>query len=564
MKRPVPILKSNKAHLLLYKAMFETSSEAMLITDDNARIIDVNPAFCNITGYKRDEVLGKNPKILSSGLQDSHFYKRMWEQINRHHYWQGQLWNKRKNNEIFPVWQTINQVISENHVKHYISVFSDISKFKDAEKKLWNMAHYDSLTGLANRNLLEKKLRKEICQTTQNERFSAVLFLDLDDFKRINDSLGHKLGDQFLIQVAKRLKQIFRSDDTIARIGGDEFIVLLTNMAENKDAATQQVTLILQKLMDTLRQPFNIDQHQIHIFCSIGVSLFSDNSKTFEQILKEADTAMYEAKNKGKNNYSFFYSELQNAADKRLQLEKEMYQALTENQFEVFYQLQFAIPEKIIGCEALIRWRHPEKGLVSPADFIPIAEQTGLIIDIGEFVLKTACRQLTQWRQSGHDIPHLAINISAKQFCEKNFVEKVKAIITETQVTPENIILEITESLIFNDIQSSVEKMHQLRTLGLRFSIDDFGTGYSSLSYLSQLPIDQLKIDRSFILNLEKSHSDLIIIDTIIAMAKHLHLDIIAEGVENERQLHYLENAGCHHFQGFYFCRPLPATQLFC
>ena len=558
-----PVSSEISSHI--YKVLFDTSSEAMLITDANAKIIDVNPAFCKITGYQRDEVIGRNPKILSSGIQDSHFYATMWNQIHSDQFWQGEIWNKRKDDKIFPVWQTINQVIIDNHVKYYISVFSDISKFKDAEKKLWQLAHYDSLTGLANRNLLEIQLRRQILKSSQNNRHSAVLFLDLDDFKRINDSLGHKTGDQFLIQVAKRLKQIFRDEDTIVRIGGDEFVILLSNLASDKDDATEQVTVVIHKLLASLREPFRISQHELHIFCSIGISLFSDIHKDPEQIVKEADAAMYEAKRKGKNDFSFFYSELQAEANKRLQLEKEMYLALAENQFKVFYQLQFNQQHKILGCEALIRWQHPEKGLVSPADFIPIAEQTGLIIDIGEQVIRNVCLQLAQWqRTTDRDIPHIAINISTKQFSDDAFIEKVTSIIKDTGVDPNRIILEITESLIFNNVEQSIDKMHQLRQLGLRFSIDDFGTGYSSLSYLSRLPIDQLKVDRSFVSNLDNSPSDLTIIDTIIAMAIHLGLDVIAEGVETESQLQALIGCGCHCFQGFYFCKPLPHDQLFC
>jgi len=550
-------------NLQLYKVMFETSSEAMLITDDQARIVDVNPAFCKITGYQREEVLGKNPKILSSGLLDRHFYQQMWEHINNHHYWQGELWNKRKNGEIFPVWQTINQVISNNAVKHYISVFSDISKFKEAEEKLWKLAHFDSLTGLANRNLLEIKLRQHLANAGQKQPFSALLFIDLDDFKRINDSLGHKVGDQFLIQVAQRLKQLLRSDDIIARIGGDEFVVLLNNMADNQRETVDQVSRIAIKLLDSLKLPIEIASHQLHLSCSIGITLFNDGSKNSDQVLKEADTAMYAAKRDGKNNFSFFYDKLQQEADKRLTLEKELYEALQQDQFEVFYQLQFNSNQQIMGCEALIRWRHPEKGLISPADFIPIAEQTGLITDIGEQVLIKACRQWVSWQHAGLHIPHLSINISSRQFIDNDFTEKIKAIIQCTGVDANCITLEITESLLFYHIQSSIEKINQLRGLGLRFSIDDFGTGYSSLSYLSRLPIDQLKIDRSFVLNLNKSAPDLAIVEMIIAMAKHLHLAVIAEGVETKAQLQQLQQCGCDCFQGFYFARPQPAQDIF-
>ncbi len=551
-------------NLQLYKVMFDTSSEAMVITDAEARIIDINPAFCKITGYQREEVLGKNPKILNSGIQDRHFYKAMWEQINRQHYWQGELWNKRKNGEIFPIWQTINQVTSDQKVIHYISVFSDISKFKEAEKNLWQLAHFDSLTNLANRNLIEKKLCQELSDITHQQYHCALLFIDLDDFKRINDSLGHKIGDQFLIQVAKRLKQMFRSDDTIGRIGGDEFIVLLNNLSGSHREARDQVTRAVLKLMDSLKPPIEIGPHLLHLSCSIGITLFNDNNKTSDQILKEADTAMYVAKKEGKNNFSFFYDKLQQEANQRLLLEKELYTALKHDHFEVFYQLQFNTNHQIVGCEALVRWRHPERGLISPADFIPIAEQTGLIIQIGEQVLIKACRQLALWQQNTKQlVPHLSVNISPRQFIDKNFTEKVKNIIQYTGINASSLTLEITESLLLHHIQSSSKKIDELRQLGLRFSIDDFGTGYSSLSYLSRLPIDQLKIDRSFISNLEQNPSDRVIVDMIIALAEHLQLDVIAEGVETEDQLNHLKRCGCTCFQGFYFSRPKPAQQLF-
>jgi len=555
--------QNKKISLELYKIIFEVSSDGMLITDAQANICHVNPAFTRITGFGKEEVLGKNPKILSSGRQDAYFYRNMWQSISKDKCWQGEIWNKKKNKEVFPVWQTINAVGQDDKIEHYISVFSDISKLKEAEQQLWHLAHFDSLTGLANRKLLEKRVKQEISICKRLQHYSALLFLDLDEFKTINDSLGHKMGDILLTEVAKCLKRELREEDTVSRLGGDEFIVLLTNLSADKEKTASHVVIVVEKILDALTRPFIVQQHELRVTASIGITLLPNQDSNVEQLLKQADTAMYAAKANGRNGYSFYYPEMQQKADKRLLLKKELHQALDDNQFDLLYQPQYDSNWKLLGCEALIRWYHPEKGMISPADFIPVAENNGLIVEIGERILIQACRQMIVWQQQGRNVPHLSINISPRQFADKYFVEKVSAIVSNSGVNPEQIILEITEGLIVKNVKASIEKMNTLKKLGLKFSIDDFGTGYSSLSYLTQLPIDQLKIDRSFVCNIESNSTDAVIVDTIVAMARHLQLDLIAEGVETEEQLNYLVQCGCQCFQGFYFSKPLPENQIF-
>ncbi len=549
-------------NLELYKVIFEVSSDAMLITDANARILHVNPAFCKITGFEKIEVIGKTPKILSSGKQDEHFYRHMWQCLNNEKSWQGEIWNKKKNKTLFPAWQTINAVGDSDRTEFYISIFSDITKLKETEQQLWQLAHYDPLTGLANRNLLEKQVSRELSLCKRLHCYSALLFLDLDDFKKINDSLGHKTGDIFLTQVAERLVQEFREEDTVSRLGGDEFIMLLSNLSTEKNKAVSHVATVVNKVLEVLRKPYEVQRHDLHISASIGITLIPNQNSSVEQLLKQADTAMYAAKRNGKNSYSFYQPEMQYEADKRLMLEKELHQALQDEQFDLLFQPQYDQNWNLLGYEALVRWHHPDKGIISPADFIPVAEDNGLIIEIGEQILLQACRQMVRWQQQSNPVPHLSVNISPRQFADKRFVNKVAAVIRKTGVNPQQLILEITEGLIIKHVRTSIEKMTTLKKLGIKFSIDDFGTGYSSLAYLTKLPIDQLKIDRSFVCNLEHSANDAVIVDTIVAMARHLKLDLIAEGVETEEQLNYLTQCGCQCFQGYYFSRPLSSKQI--
>lgn len=548
--------------LEIYKTLFEATSDAMMIADESTRILYVNPAFTKITGYSEQDVLGKKPKILSSGKQDKNFYRRMWRSITTNKRWQGEIWNKKKSGDIFPAWQTINVIGEEGKPAHYISVFSDISQIKKSQADLWTLAHYDSLTGLANRSLLEERIKQELATTIRFRIYGALFFLDLDNFKTINDSLGHKVGDLLLRQVADRLRRGLREEDMIARLGGDEFVIVLSNLSYDKSIALNQLKVVAEKILDLLLMPYLLEGHELCVSVSIGITLFPNNGDTFDHLLRQADTAMYAAKNSGKNTYCFFQPEMQAKVNQRLQLEKELRNALIHDHWELVYQPQFDYRQQLLGYEALLRWHHPEQGVISPQYFIPLAEETGLIVEIGSQVLTKACAQSVAWRRAGKNIPHISVNISPKQFSAPGFVDLVRDIIVSTGADPRHIIFEITEGLIVQNVKGIIEKMHALKQLGLRFSVDDFGTGYSSLSYLTRLPIDQLKIDKTFVAHLGINDNDAVIVETIIGMSKHLKLDLIAEGVETRVQLEYLYQCGCDGFQGYYFSKPLKQEEV--
>jgi len=549
--------------LPVYRALFEHSSEAMMITDSNQTITHINPAYTQITGYSKHEVIGKKPNIISSGKHDTAFYKEIWHQLNTLGSWQGEIFNQRKNGEVFPVHQCINTVKSVNQPLLYISVFSDISLHKALEDQLKQHAYYDPLTNLANRKLLHDRLTQSIANITRHKKFAALLFLDLDNFKTINDSLGHDFGDQILKNVATRLQSNFREIDSISRFGGDEFVILINDLSTEKQLAYALVTHMVHKLTTLLAKPYLIQQQELFISASIGISLFpTESQQTSDDIIKMADIAMYAAKNEGKSTYKFYDPEMQKKAHQRLSIENGLREAINQNQFMLFYQCQYSDTSELLGMEALIRWQHPKQGLIFPDAFISIAEETGLIISIGEIVIRQACQQIKQWEEQGHTVPHIAVNISPKQFAENDFINKICAICQETNTSPKQLMIELTESTIINHIEETIKKMEQLQQLGFQISIDDFGTGYSSLSYLNKLPINQLKIDKSFVDDICPVNTSAVIVDTIIAMAQHLKLNIIAEGVEQQYQLDYLIQRGCLGFQGYYFCKPVPPTNI--
>lgn len=548
----------------LYQCFFDHSSDAMLIADADCKILHVNSAFVAITGYSLAESIGKTPHLLSSGVHNDAFYDQLWESLNQKGYWRGELVNKHKNGEFFSIWQRINVIEDENRqVLYYISAFSDISIIKNTERKLWQMAHLDSLSGLANRALFEQRLLQEIFAAKRSGQFGAVIFLDLDDFKKINDGLGHRCGDLLLQEVAKRLQTNLRTEDTVARLGGDEFVILLSGLTHKLDDAENMAGSVAQKVLDALLQAYLIDGQELQISASLGITLFSTAfDESTEKLLRQADIAMYAAKTEGKSTYSFYHPDMLEQANKRLNIETELRFALQNDQIVLFYQPQYDSAYRLLGFEALVRWQHPEKGMISPADFLPIAEETGIIIELGERLLYMACRQLAAWHSQGFDVPHLAINISPVQFNHFSFVDSVISALELTGVNPPAVMLEITENLIIKDINEVIEKMRLLKQRGIRFSIDDFGTGYSSLAYLQRMPIDQLKIDRSFVQDITHNENDAAIVNAIIAMAGSLKLDIIAEGVETPAQVAYLVGCGCNAFQGYWFSRPLPEAEV--
>ena len=539
------------------------SQEGMLVTNAENVILRVNQAFTEITGYAAEEVLGKTPSLLKSDRHDADFYADMWRTLHRDGAWNGEIWNRRKNGDIFPEWLTITAVTAEDGtVTHYVATLTDITLRKAAEDEIKNLAFYDPLTQLPNRRLMMDRLQHALASSARSGRQVALLFIDLDNFKALNDTLGHDIGDLLLQQVAERLAACVRKSDTPARLGGDEFVVILEGLSENTREAVTQAEIAGEKILIILNRPYQIAGNDYRSTPSIGITLSSNlrdtKPETSEELLKRADIAMYQAKAAGRNTLRFFDPEMQAVVTARVKLEKDLRQALAENQFKLYYQAQAYHNRQIISAEMLLRWEHPERGLIMPQEFIPLAEETGLILPIGQWVLETACAQLKAW-DADINTRHLkiAINISPRQFHQKDFVSQVHETLFRSNINPDRLELELTESLVLNDVNDAITKMNALRKIGLHFSMDDFGTGYSSLAYLTQLPLDKLKIDKSFVHNIGVKSTDAIIVQTIIGMASNLGMEVIAEGVETEAQRKFLEQHGCPVCQGYLFSKPV-------
>ncbi|MCX7066407.1 MAG: EAL domain-containing protein [Methylococcales bacterium] len=554
----ISYLKAMEAELLLAANIFEEGDEAIMIASPAQIILKVNKAFTKITGYSVDEAVGQKTSLLKSGKQNAAFYLQLWETLKITHYWQGELWNKRKNGEIYPQWLSIFEKCNAQHeIEHYIAVFSDITDRKTAETRIHFMAHYDALTGLANRVQLHEQINEAIEQSLDKNDSFAVMMLDLDNFKVINDSLGHSIGDELLKEVARRLLECTRIEDTVARLGGDEFVILLHDLGHYKNEAADNVAQVAEKVLHCLAQPITINNHHLHITTSIGIAINTD-ADTATHLIKYADNALYSAKSLGRNNYQFYSTEMNETANFRLTVENELRYALEHSQLELYYQPQVDIKtNRISSAEALLRWHHPQKGMISPAIFIPIAEKTGLIVLIGTWVMRTACLQIAEWNklQLTHPIDYLAVNVSARQFIQQNFVELVINMINDTGINANQLEIELTEGVLIYDVDDTLKKLQTLKELGVRIAIDDFGTGYSSLSYLKRFPLNVLKIDKSFIDTVVTDTSDAVIVQTIIMLAKGLEISVIAEGVESEQQLEFLRLRECDAFQG-YFCSP--------
>jgi diguanylate cyclase (GGDEF)-like protein/PAS domain S-box-containing protein len=547
--------------LRIAAAAFE-SEEGMMVTDVSEIILRVNRAFTTMTGYLAEEVIGRTPRLLKSGHHDRAFYRQMWETLERDRYWQGEIWNRRKSGEVFPIWQTISAVMApDGRVSHYVSAFTDISERKEAEEQIRNLAFYDPLTQLPNRRLLIERLGLALGASARHRRRGALLFLDLDYFKVLNDTEGHDVGDQLLVEVARRLRANVRESDTVARLGGDEFVVMLEDLSEDDGVATAQAETVGNKIREAASLPYVLKGHDYHGTVSIGVCLIRDGRETVDDLLKRADVAMYQAKAAGRNTLRFFQPEMEQALMERAAMEDELRRVLQQHQLVLYYQPQIDENNLVLGAEALLRWQHPERGLVSPAAFIPLAEETGLIVPIGHWVLETACTQLREWHHNPDTADLvLAVNVSARQFRLPDFVDQVEEVLQSTGANPARLKLELTESVVLDDVADTIEKMKALKVLGVGFSMDDFGTGYSSLSYLRRLPLDQLKIDRSFIRDVETNTGDAVIVQTIIGMAHSLGLKVIAEGVESQAQRDFLNRHGCPTFQGYLFSRPVPVA----
>lgn len=554
--------KRAEAEVRIAAIAFE-SQEGMMVTDANIVILRVNRAFTDITGYTAEEAIGKNPRMLSSGRQDANFYAAMWESINNTGAWEGEIWNRRKNGEIYPEHLSITAVKDQNGtVTNYVATLSDITMRNEAADKIKHLAFYDPLTGLPNRRLLMDRLHQAFASSARSSREGAVLFIDLDNFKDINDTLGHDIGDLLLQQTAQRLESCLREVDTVARLGGDEFVVMLEDLSEQPIEAATQTEAVGDKILATLSQPYQLATHEYHSTPSIGATLFNDHYQSEEELLKQADIAMYQAKKAGRNTLRFFNPKMQDIINTRTALEGELRKALENQQFYLYYQIQVDSSHRPLGAEALIRWIHPERGLVSPAQFIPLAEETGLILPIGQWVLETACAQLKAWEQDAltRDLI-LAVNVSAKQFRQADFVAQVQAAMQRHAINPMRLKLELTESMLLENIEDTITTMNALKEIGVQFSLDDFGTGYSSLQYLKRLPLNQIKIDQSFVRNLATDSGDKAVVRAIIAMAQSLNLDVIAEGVETEEQRQLLLGKGCTHYQGYLISKPVPIEQ---
>jgi diguanylate cyclase (GGDEF)-like protein/PAS domain S-box-containing protein len=543
-------------HLKHAATVFESTAEGVMITDLQQRITAVNRAFTSITGYSEAEALGQSPRLLSSGHHDSAFYAAMWHNLNASGHWQGEIWNKRKNGELYPEWLTISAVRdSDQQITHFVGVFADISSLKHAQANLDHQAHHDPLTGLPNRMLFEARLHAALEDARLDKRMDAVLFIDLDRFKHINDSLGHPVGDQLLKSIATRLKSHLRDIDTVARLGGDEFIILLPGLQQDDDAE-----LVANKLLDCFSLPFQFDEQELFISASIGISRYPDDGDDVATLVKNADAAMYRSKARGRNRVELYTRDLTFQATERMALERELRRAIELEQLQLYYQPKRSLSSnRLIGAEALLRWHHPVFGEIPPDRFIPLAEETGLIISLGDWVLRQACWQMQQWLEQHAPFGPLSVNLTGVQLRQPHLLARISSLLEDHNLAPALLQLEITESFIMNQAEEALRLLHQLKSLGIQLAIDDFGTGYSSLSYLKRLPVDTLKIDQSFVRGLPGDGNDVAIVRAIIALGRSMQLTVIAEGVETTAQELFLAAEGCEQIQGFVISRPIPA-----
>ncbi len=554
--------KNAEEELRIAAIAFE-SQEGVLVTNEQFEILRTNRAFSRISGYSAEEALGNTLDLLKSGRHDESFFAEMHHQLHTVGEWKGEIWNRCKNGDVYLYYMTTTGVIHvDGRLRHYVSTLVDITQKEAAAKEIEHLAFYDALTQLPNRRLLMDRMQQAFSSCLRSGHHGALLCLDLDHFKNLNDTLGHDMGDVLLQQVSQRLKSSVREGDTVARFGGDEFLVLLEDLSAHAEEAAEQTQQMGRKVLSVLNQPYLLGSHTVHSTPSIGAVLFSGHNQTMDELVKYADLAMYAAKAEGRNTIRFFDPMMQAAVSARIALENDLRVALAEEQFQLYYQVQMDNGTTAVGAEALIRWHHPERGMVPPVQFIGLAEETGLILPIGLWVLQTACEQLRRWQQNPRTADlQLAINVSARQFRQPNFVEQVCAVLQQSGARPDRLKLELTESLALDDVEDTIAKMTTLRKLGLHFSMDDFGTGQSSLSYLTRLPLDQLKIDQSFVRNIGIQHADALIVQTIIGMTQSLGIEVIAEGVETEEQHVFLQQHGCTLCQGYLYSRPVPLDE---
>lgn len=540
-------------------AVFDCTREGVLVTDSKGLIVHVNRAFMEITGYQREEVLGQRPNMFKSGHHPPGFYQAMFATLDSLGEWSGEIWNRRKSGEIYPQWQTIRLIHDgQGQFSQYVAVFSDISAIKKSEHELTHLAHHDPLTDLPNRLLLTDRAGQAVVSAQVHKRGCALLMIDLDHFKLINDSLGHSVGDQLLKGVAERLNALFGPDITLARLSGDEFAVLAEDCPQPGHAAA-----LAQRVIDGLKEPFQIDGHPLFINASIGISLFPSDALSAEQLLRNADSALFKAKSAGRDGYALYTEELTAHAQQRVEIAFELRRALEQQELRVYYQPVHDLKtSRLIGVEALVRWEHPQRGLVSPAEFIPIAERTGLIAEVDAWIMRQACQQMCLWQAAGVVLSFVAVNVSSRLFARRELYQQVAQVLHDTGLDPAYLELEVTESAVMEDPEVALEQMHRLRELGVRLAIDDFGTGYSSLLRLKRLPVQKLKIDQGFVAGLPGDEDDAAIARIIIALAQSMGMQVHAEGVEQAEQASFLLEHDCDLGQGYWFGRPMPAASL--
>lgn len=553
-KEDITQQKAAEKQLRLAAAVFDTASEAVMVTDQQNFIQMVNRAFCLITGYEEEEVIGKNPSILKSGRHGQEFYDAMFESIQSTGHWEGEIWNRRKSGEIYPEWLSITQLCdSKGRPERYVSLFSDITKRKRDEQKIRHQANFDSLTGLPNRSLFSDRFSRAIDRAERDKKRVALLFIDLDRFKHINDTLGHPAGDQLLQETAKRLLACVRKSDTVARLGGDEFTVILPDVKEIHNIEDSVI-----KILDQLSQPYKLEGNNAFVSGSIGVTVYPDDGISIDNLLRNADSAMYRAKEKGRNGFQFFTLEMDVEAQERRKLEMALHKAVENNEFSINIQPIYDLKDNTIASsEVLLRWVSPDLGPIYPDQFIPMAEESGLIVPIGEWVLITACLEAVKWQDEKGRGPRVGVNFSPRQFQRENVPEMLRRVLLKTGFNPENLTIEITESLLIADDSDILRQLREIRDIGTELAIDDFGTGFSSLSYLKKFPITILKIDRSFIHDITEDADSTSLVKGIITMAKSLQLKVVAEGVETKEQADLLKSFDCDYVQGYYFNKPM-------
>jgi diguanylate cyclase (GGDEF)-like protein/PAS domain S-box-containing protein len=547
--------RESEYQLMLAQRVFDSTTEAIMIADAKTKVLSVNPAFTRITGYQPEEILGQKTSYLKSGKHDASFYQSMWETLNKKGAWSGEIWNRNKQGEIYPEWLSISVIFNHHgEIDQYVSIFSDISQHKKAEKIIEYQANYDALTDLPNRNLFNDRLTSAVKRADRDKNKLALLFIDLDRFKWVNDTMGHRTGDQLLQETAKRLSGTIRDSDSVSRLGGDEFTIVLNDLTNALDA---EVTA--EKILAQLALPYQLDEKEVFISGSIGITIYPDDAQDIESLYRTADTAMYAAKESGRNRFSFFTATMQKQAEDRLFLLNELQAAIKNQDFQLCYQpVMHAASGEVYGAEALLRWKHRELGFISPAEFIPLAEETGLIQPLGEWVITEALSQMKKWQDAGYKL-HIAVNKSSKQFQSDECAEDLTSQIDALGVEAEYLTVEITETVLMEQSRLLTDLLSNYRKNGLKVSLDDFGTGYSSLSYLRQFPFDVLKIDRSFIQNINENKEDATLVETIMLMGHNLGLTVLAEGVETEEQRQFLVERGCNLIQGYLFSPAISA-----